>query len=105
MTNSVTQHTVTQPVEGGVALQPVSRHMNALVGQAQPANNCPSLSVSVCINTWRSRFLLDTLCCLWDSWTVAGKNHKFIHTTIYLSVSLFLPVCWIRLCQSELHSC
>lgn len=46
----------------------------ALVGRAQGANSCLSLSVSAYINTWRGRFLLDTLCCLWDSWRVAGKN-------------------------------
>lgn len=58
---TVTQPTV--PGEGGVASQPVNRHMNARVGRAQPTN-CLCQWVCV-IETWRSRFFLDTLCCLW----------------------------------------
>lgn len=98
---TVAQPTVTRLVEGGVASQPVNRHMNALVGRAQPANNCLSLSVSVCINTWRSRFLLDSLCCLWDSWRVAGKNLSSYILCYMYQCQCFSPPC----CQSELHSC
>lgn len=74
MTKCDCQPTVTRPVEGGVASQPVNRHMYALVGLAQAANNSLSLSVSVCITTWRSKYLLDAQCCLWDSWRITGKN-------------------------------
>lgn len=72
---TVTQSTVTQPVEGGVASQPVNRHMNALVGRAHQ-----QVSVSECVLLTRggADFSLDTQCCLRDSWRVAGKNLKFI---------------------------
>lgn len=75
---NVTQPTVTRLVGGGVAAQPVNRHMYAVVGLTQPAKNCLSLSESVCIDTWRSRYLLDTLCCLWDSWRVTGKKNYIL---------------------------
>ncbi len=101
---TVTQPTVSRPVEGGVASQPVNRHMNALVGRAQPANNCLSLSVREGINTWRSRFLLDSLCCLWDSWRVTGKILSS-YILCYMCQCFSLPGCEMRQCESELHSC
>ena len=87
---SVTQLTVT--VEGGVASQPVNRHMKAVVGQVRQVN-CLCQCV---VSTWRRGFLLDTLCCLWDSWRVTGKNLEFICSALYASYQCYsLPGCWI----------
>ncbi|XP_018541361.1 transcription factor EB isoform X2 [Lates calcarifer] len=81
--------------------------MYAVVGLTQPAKNCLSLSESVCIDTWRSRYLLDTLCCLWDSWRVTDchplspatrhvvsscKQSVFLFVNSFLLKQLLLPL-------------
>lgn len=89
MTNSVTQPTVTRPVEGRSGVT-ASEPAYECTSRSGPASKQLSLSVSVCINTWRSRFLLDSLCCLSDSWRIAGKNLKFIHTALNVFLTAWL---------------
>lgn len=101
VTNSDCLPTVTQSVEGGVVSQPVNRHIYAQVGLIRAADNCLSLSGSVCITTWTSKYLLDTQCCLWDSWRFAGKT--FICTSQCV-VFLDLSVYWMQHRLSRLHS-
>lgn len=93
---NVTQPTVTRLVEEGVAAQPVNQHMYAVVGLAQSADNCLSLSESVHINTWMSSYFLDMQCCLWDSWRVAGKKKFILYSMQYspITVSVFLAA-WL----------